>query len=90
MTLDYSTPGQVSIWMDDYILNLFKEAPANIAGTAVTPAADHLFSVNEAPEYLDDVTSEFFHHLTAKLLFLYKHARPDFQMVMAFLATRVK
>jgi hypothetical protein len=43
MTLDYSTPGQVSVCMDDYISNLFKEAPANMVGTATTPAADLLF-----------------------------------------------
>jgi hypothetical protein len=90
MTLDYSTPGQVSIHMDDYISNLFEEAPADMAGTATTPAADHLFSVNETPDYLDDVTSELFHHLTAKLLFLCKRARPDIQTAVAFLATRVK
>jgi hypothetical protein len=50
MTLDYSTPGQVSICMDDYISNLFEEPPANMAGTATTPAADHLLSVNKTPE----------------------------------------
>jgi hypothetical protein len=91
MTLDYSTPGQVSIRMDDYISNLFEEAPANMAGTATTPAADHLFSVNETPEYVDDVTSELFHHLTAKLLFLSsKCARPNIQMAMALLTACVK
>jgi hypothetical protein len=76
--------------MDDYISNLFEEAPADMAGTAVTPAADHLFSVNETPEYLDEATSELFHHLTAKLLFLCKRARPDIQTAVAFLMTRVK
>ena len=76
--------------MDDYIFNLFKEAPADMAGNAVTPASDHLFSVNDTPEYLDDATSELFHHLTAKLLFLCKRARPDIQTAVAFLTTRVK
>jgi hypothetical protein len=76
--------------MDDYISNLFEEAPADMAGKAVTPAADHLFSVNEAPKYLDDATSELFHHMTAKLLFLCKCACPDIQTAVAFLTTRVK
>jgi hypothetical protein len=46
--------------------------------------------MNETPKYLDDATSELFHHLTAKLLFLCKRARPDIQTAMAFLSTRVK
>jgi hypothetical protein len=90
MTLDYSVPGEVAIWMDDYIANLFEEAPADMAGTATTPTADHLFTVNDNPEYLDDATSELFHHLTAKLLFLCKRARPDIQTAVAFLTTCVK
>jgi hypothetical protein len=90
MTLDYSTPGQVSILLDDYILNLFEEAHANMAGTAMTPVADHLFSVNKTPEYLNDATSELFHHLTAKLLFQCKRTRPNIQTAVAFLMTCVK
>jgi hypothetical protein len=34
--------------------------------------------------------AEFFHHMTAKLLFLCKRARPDIQTTVAFLSTRVK
>jgi hypothetical protein len=90
MTLDYSTPGQVSIRMNDYISNLFEEAPANMAGTATTPATDHLFSMNESPKHLDDMTSELFHHLTAKLLFQCKRTRPNIQTAVAFLMTCVK
>lgn len=39
---------------------------------------------------LDKSEGEFFHHLTAKLLFLSKRARPDIQTAVAFLCTRVK
>ena len=34
--------------------------------------------------------AETFHHLTAKLLYLCKHTRPDLQMAVAFLTTRVQ
>jgi hypothetical protein len=74
MTLDYSVPGQVSIQMDDYVQYLLEEAPANMQGTMTTPAADHLFSIYPEPKYLDKAESEFFHHMTAKLLFLCKCA----------------
>jgi hypothetical protein len=74
MMLDYSTPGQVSVRMDDYVRDLLEEAPDDMEGTAATPAADHLFTATADPEYLDDATSDLFHSLTAKLLFLCKCA----------------
>ena len=74
MTLDYSAPGVVTIRMDDYVKDLLDEAPEDMGGTATMPAADHLFTISQEPKYLDDATSELFHHLTAKLLFLAKQA----------------
>jgi hypothetical protein len=77
--------------MDDYVRNLLDMAPAEMDWLEATPAADHLFTVSEAPDYLDDATSELFHHLrTARLLFLCKRARPDVQMAVAFLMMQVK
>jgi hypothetical protein len=90
MTLDYSVPEKVTIQMDNCVLDLLEEAPKHTGGTAVTPAADHLFTVSEDPTYLDNATSELFHHTTAKLLFLCKRARLDIQTAVAFLTTRVK
>ena len=57
---------------------------------ATTPAAEHLFKVNETPTYLDEKEAMFFHHNVAKLLFLCKRACPDIQTAVAFLSTRVK
>jgi hypothetical protein len=90
MTIDYSVPGQVVIRMDEYVEGLLAEAPEDMSGTAATPAAAHLFEVSETPEYLDDETLQLYHHLTAKLLFLCKRARPELQTAVAFLTTRVK
>jgi hypothetical protein len=58
--------------MDDYVWDLLEEALDNMDVTAATPAVDHLFTINGDPEYLDDAESEFFHHMTAKLLFVCK------------------
>jgi predicted secreted protein len=76
--------------MDDYIRDLLEEAPKDLQGVAATPTADHLFTINTDPDYLDNKESEFFHHMTAKLLFLCKRARPDIQTAVAFLTTQVK
>ena len=64
--------------------------PEDMAGMATTPAAEHLFKVNETPTHLDEKDAMFFHHNMAKLLFLCKRARPDIQTAVAFLSTRVQ
>eukprot|EP00978_Attheya_sp_CCMP212_P045135 scaffold334681_cov33-Attheya_sp.AAC.1 len=70
---------------------MLKELPADMEGEATSPAANHLFDVNEKyPEILSENDSEMFHHNVAKLLFLCKHARPDIQTSVAFMCTRVK
>jgi len=90
MTLDFSIDGKCKIVMKDYIEEMLEDLPSDMDGEAVTPAANHLFEVNDNPEKLDESTSQTFHHLTAKLLFLAKRSRPDIQTAVAFLTTRVK
>jgi hypothetical protein len=90
MTIDYSDKGKVKIDMKDYIKNILNELPVDMAGVAPTPAANHLFDVNDEAEKLNDDQKEFFHHVVAQLLFLCKRARPDIQTAIAFLCTRVQ
>ena len=89
MVLDITNPGKVTIRMEDYIQNMLTELPEDMDGMATTPAAEHLFKVNETPTYLNEKEAMFFHHNVAKLLFLCKRARPDIQAAVAFLSTRV-
>ena len=90
MTLDYTEDGKVKIIMKDYIKNMLAELPDDMSGESATPAALHLFTVNEKAEKLDEPTSEVFHHHTAQLLFLSRRARPDIQTAVSFLTRRVK
>jgi hypothetical protein len=90
MTIDYSIPGKVQITMIPYIQGMLDELPPKMAGESATPAASHLFQVNEDAEKLDEPTAQLFHHNVAKLLFLCKHARPDIHTAVTFLCTRVK
>jgi hypothetical protein len=76
--------------MNDYVENLLNEVPEKMSGHAATPAANQLFSVNDKAEKISDEDSEKYHHLTAKLLYLSKRARPDLQTAVAFLCKRVK
>jgi hypothetical protein len=90
MTIDYSVVGKVQITMIPYIQNMLSEIPNDMAGESATPAASHLFQVDEDADKLDETTAQLFHHYVAKLLFLCKRARPDIQTAIAFLCTRVK
>ena len=90
MTLDFSITGKVRIRMEEYITNMLTELPADMDGMATTPAAEHLFKINETPTYLDEKEAMFFHHNVEKLLFLCKRACPDMQTFVAFLSTCIQ
>ena len=47
MIFDFSFQGEVQINMTYSILKIIKEFPVEIMGQQATPAADHLFKVNE-------------------------------------------
>ena len=78
--------------MYGYILRLIQELPPDMIGTSTSPAASHLFQVQEPEDadLLDSDMADDFHHFTAKLLFLAKRTRPDIQTAVAYLCTRVK
>ena len=75
--------------MFDYIDNMLNDLPEDMCGTVTSPAADHLFTINDTGKKLNCEQSEMFHHNVAKLLFLCKWARPDIQTAVAFLTTCV-
>jgi hypothetical protein len=89
MAIDYSEDGKVKFSMPDYVEGLLDEAPSKMDGVAMTPAGPNLFTVKMDTDVLDDDDTDMFHHLTAKLLYLCKRARPDLQPTVAYLTTRV-
>jgi hypothetical protein len=90
MTLDYSDKGKVKIKMLDYVEKMLADLPVKMDGEAPTPAANHLFTVDDDQTKVDKEKAQFFHTYVAKTLFLCKRARPDLQIAVAFLCTRVK
>jgi hypothetical protein len=92
MTMDFTVPGQVKITMIPYvreIVELFSDHDPS-KSIANTPAAKHLFKVNDEAEPLTQRQATIFHNFVAKCLFLMKCARPDISTAVAFLTTRVK
>jgi hypothetical protein len=92
MTINFSTPGRVQFIMIEYITDILDNLPEDMKEEAATPAAEHLFQVDEdGPTLLSsEGGATMFHHNTAKLLFLAKRACPDLQLAVAFLCTRVQ
>ena len=94
ITLDYSLPGKVQLYMIQYIESVLKEfkfsEEVKSHKKVNTPAAAHLFQVNPEATPLSKEKKEEFHTTVAKLLFLTKRTRPDLQPAVPFLCTRVQ
>jgi hypothetical protein len=91
MMMDYSTPWKVRIIMIDYIQEMLDKLPKDMAGEAATPAANHLFEVNNKdPVMLVEQALVLYHHNVARLLFLCKRARPGTQTAVALLCTKLR
>jgi hypothetical protein len=91
MMVNYSKPGKVKILMIDFIKSMLSSLSDEMNGEAApTPAANHLFQVNEDAKKLDEEMVQLFHHNVVKLLFLCKRAWPDAQTAVSFLITWVQ
>ena len=53
-----------------------------------SPCAQHLWDVNNDAEFLDDVKDDFFHSLTAKLIYIRNRTIPVIQPYGEFLTTK--
>jgi hypothetical protein len=90
MTLDFSKPGEVTVTMIDYIKGILHDAPKEMRGSAATPAANHLFQVNEVnPIPLGKEQSETYVHIVMQLLYLSQRAHPDIRTAVSFLCGRL-
>ena len=82
--------GQVIFTMFDYIEDIVTTAPLDMGGISPDPAKSKLFDVLDASPRLYTRKTDEFHSMTARLLFAAKRARPDIQVAVAYLCTRVR
>jgi hypothetical protein len=90
MVLDFTKQGEVAVTMVDYIKSILNDVPNDMKGCAATPAANHLFQINENPTYLDSKSASLFVHLVMQLLYLSQRARPDIRTAISFLCSRLQ
>ena len=91
MQLDFTKKGKVKLTMDDYVADMVKDFYPHdkTTQTAMTPAPDHLFKVNNKAVPLPQEWIPIFHNFVACTLFLTKHAQPDTATAIAFFTMRV-
>ena len=90
MKLVFDDNKGIKIDMKDYVKDMINDYPDELSGKSKTPANEKLFKVNEKSQKLKKEKAELFHTMVAKGLFLSKRSRPDIQMTIAFLCTRVR
>ena len=88
--IDYSIPRKVVFTMFNYLEDVIVEASEDLKNSrSYYPGNDSLMKVNvDSPRSIKD--ADLFHRHVAKLLFASRRARPDIQVCVAFLCTRVK
>ena len=89
MILDFSKRGEVMADMTGYVKKMLEEFPEVLKDNVTTPASDKIFDVDESPK-LEARRAELLHMFVAKALFIAKRGRPDIQVPVAFLCTRVQ
>ena len=91
MTLKYKRNGTLEVRMDTHI-NDFVETCSGLdqnSGVTPTPAAKNLFNIDSKSELLNKKEREEFHPCVAKGLYIGKRSRPDIQMPIVVLLSRV-
>ena len=88
----YSVPGEVKITMIPCVKEIIEQFEQYDISkfNANTPAAEHLFKVDDAATSLTQRQATIFHNFVAKCLFMTKRVRTDISTAVAFLTTRVK
>ena len=91
----------ITIWEDKGIeidmrkqiketIALFKSINEQVPNGYTSPANLRLFEVSNNEQEFDKKETKVFHSVVAKCLYLMKRARPDIELVISFLCTRVR
>eukprot|EP00804_Cyclotella_cryptica_P029935 CCRYP_017817-RA/>CCRYP_017817-RA protein AED:0.43 eAED:0.44 QI:0/0/0/1/0/0/3/0/166 len=83
INFNFSEAGVAKLSMTKKLGKIFKDFLEEIGKACSAPASKHLF---EPPEEI----AQHFHHTVAQLLYASTRVRPDIQMAVAFLMTRVE
>ena len=89
MDIDFKDNGTVTIGMKEYVQDAINTFSDPITKTATTPAQRDLFENKDHAELLQSTKKDLFHSIVAKLLYVSLRGRPDIELAVAYLCTRV-
>jgi hypothetical protein len=87
MTFDFGKAGEVGVTMQGCEEDII--TGAGDVKIAVTPALDNLFDTDTSLPPVPEDVRQWFHTLTAKMLYLAKRGRPEILTAVSYLCTRV-
>ena len=76
--------------MRSYIKAMIEDIPEKMKGSLATPAATFLLNTRDGVLKLGHQEKDWYHLLSAKLLYLSQFGRPDICTASAFLTTQVQ
>ena len=89
MDIEFCKNNKVAISMFKHINEALEMVSGGVKGTTTTPAKKNLFDVDCESQLLDEDWGDIFHSVVAKLLWIAKRGRPDLELSISFLCTRV-
>ena len=89
ITIIYSNKDYVKFTMYNFLEDVLNEAHPDMNGRSKWPATNKLFNTDTTSTKLATRDQDYFHCMVARLLFVAKWARPDIQVMVTFLCTRV-
>ena len=89
MSIRFLGNGDLSIGMKEYVKEAILEFGDDVSKQAATPARKNVFEVEATSPLLTKDKSEVYHKVVAKLLYVSHRGRPDIQLAVAFMCTRV-
>ena len=89
MDITFIGDGNLNIGMSKYIQEAIEEFGDDVSRPAVTPATRTVFDVDPDSVLLSKDKGDVYHKVVAKLLYVSHRGRPDIQLAVAFMCTRV-
>ena len=81
--------GELQFSMQDHVLDAIDDFPEEVPKSRSSPTGEFIFQVASTSPLLDIGKGKLFHSIFAKLLFISRRVRPDIQVPIGFLETKV-
>ena len=89
MDITFLQNDEVRFCIEGHVIDAIDDFPEEISSSRTSSTSDGVFTVSSTSQVLDADSGKLFHSIFAKILFISRRARPDIQVPIGFLGTRV-